>query len=71
MALAKIRPRRGTHSAFTEKNPLLEEGEMIIVVPETGVGTGPSKIKIGDGETKYIDLPYAIGCHDFGDEGTE
>jgi len=69
--LAKIRPRRGTDAAFTSKNPLLEEGEMIFVVPDTGVGTGPSKIKIGDGENRYVDLPYAIGIHDFGDEGTE
>lgn len=67
--LAKIRPRRGTDAAFTRKNPLLEEGEMIFVVPETGVGTGPSKIKIGDGTSRYVDLPYAIGIYDFGDEG--
>lgn len=69
--LAKIRPRRGTDAAFTSKNPLLEEGEMIFVVPETGVGTGPSRVKIGDGVNRYIDLPFALGYYDFGDEGTE
>ena len=41
-------------------NPVIAEGELVIEVPESGVGTGLSKFKIGDGYTKYDDLPYAF-----------
>lgn len=60
MAYAKIRPRRGTKYEFSVVNPILAEGEMVIEVPESGVGTGLSKFKIGDGTSKYNDLPYAF-----------
>ena len=60
MAYAKIRPRRGTAYFFTTINPVLEEGEIAIEYPETGVGTGLSKFKIGDGVTNWSELPYAF-----------
>lgn len=60
MAYAKIRPRRGTLYEWNSVNPVIAEGEMVIEVPETGVGTGLCKFKIGDGFTKYADLPYAF-----------
>ena len=60
MAYAKIRPRRGTLYEWTAVNPVILEGELVIEVPETGVGTGLSKFKIGDGYTAYDDLPYAF-----------
>lgn len=60
MAYAKLLPRRGTKYDWHTINPLLEEGEFVIEVPDSGVGTGLSKVKIGDGTNKYIDLPYAF-----------
>ncbi len=60
MAYAKIRPRRGTKYEFSIVNPILAEGELVMEVPESGVGTGLSKFKIGDGVSKYNELPYAF-----------
>jgi hypothetical protein len=60
MAYARIRPRRGTLYEWSTTNPVLAEGELVIEVPESGVGTGLSKFKIGDGFKKYNDLPYAF-----------
>ena len=62
--MAKIfKPRRGKKStmAGTKKATVLSAGEMFIEVPDTGAGTGHSKMKIGDGSTKYSSLPYAMG----------
>jgi hypothetical protein len=55
-----IKPRRGTLYENSVNNVLLAEGELIVEVPDTGVGTGLSKFKIGDGITRYNDLPYAF-----------
>lgn len=60
MPYITIRPRRGTASEWMEENPVLERGEFVIEVPSDGVGTGPSKFKIGDGVTDYNSLPYAL-----------
>lgn len=60
MAYAKIRPRRGSNYEWETVNPTLDEGEFAIEYPETGVGTGLSKFKIGDGVRAYHDLPYAF-----------
>ena len=60
MSYAKIRPRRGTHYEWSTENPVLYEGELVIEYPETGVGTGLCKFKIGDGITPYRELPYAF-----------
>lgn len=60
MAYAKMRPRRGTLYEWTTYNPVIAEGELVIEHPNTGVGTGPVRFKIGDGFKPYNDLPYAF-----------
>lgn len=60
MAYAKIRPRRGTLAEWTMVNPIISEGELVIEHPNTGVGTGPVRFKIGDGFKPYNELPYAF-----------
>ena len=60
MSFAKIRPRRGTATQWTNANPILSEGEIGIEVPSTGVGTGLVKIKFGDGVTAWKNLPYGV-----------
>ena len=60
MAYSKIRPRRDTLEQWLKINPVLDEGEFVIEAPETGVGTGLIKVKIGDGLKRYKDLPYAF-----------
>lgn len=59
MSYVKIRPRRGTAGQWTSANPVLAEGEIGYEVPDAGVGTGVSRIKIGDGSTAWSELPYA------------
>jgi len=58
-----LRPHRGKAStmAGSRSHIVLDVGELFVELPDTGVGTGESKIKIGDGKTQYKDLPYAIG----------
>ena len=60
MSYAKIRPRRGTKTEWELVNPVLFEGELGIECPDTGVGTGLCKFKIGDGYKKWSELPYAF-----------
>ena len=60
MAYVKFRPRRGTLFQWSSINPILEEGELAIEFPEAGIGTGLSKMKLGDGIRKYTELPYAL-----------
>jgi hypothetical protein len=60
MSYAKLRPRRGTASEWNLINPVLMEGELGIEYPDTGIGTGLCKFKLGDGFTKWSDLPYAF-----------
>lgn len=60
MAYSKIRPRRDTLENWLAINPILAEGEFVIEAPETGVGTGLIKVKIGDGIKRYNALPYAF-----------
>jgi hypothetical protein len=59
MGYKKFRPARGTKYEWETINPVLMEGEWVVEVPDSGVGTGLSKFKIGDGTNKYVDLPYA------------
>ena len=58
-----FKPRRGKKSTMngTKKNIVLQNGEFFLEAPDTGVGTGHSKIKMGDGVRAYKDLPYAVG----------
>jgi hypothetical protein len=51
-----FRPRRGTVTTMTstdKKNTVLAKGEMFIEVPNSGVGTGASRIIIGNGTDSY------------------
>ena len=60
MAYARIRPKRGSISNWQDANPILAEGEIGFEVPNTGVGTGVTRIKVGDGVKAWNDLPYAV-----------
>ena len=60
---AKIRPRRSTATEWAIQNPVLAEGELGIEVPDSGVGTGLSKFKLGDGYTQWNNLPYAFDAN--------
>ena len=62
MSYAKIRPRRGTKSEWELINPVLMEGEMGIEYPDSGIGTGLCKFKLGDGFKKWSELPYAFNA---------
>lgn len=55
-----FKPPRGTLSAALQQNIKLKNGEIFFEVPDTGPGSGPGKIKMGDGETEYANLPYFI-----------
>jgi len=56
-------PRRGRKSTMvgSKSGTILKSGEFFIELPEGGNGKGKCKIKIGDGETAYPNLPYALG----------
>lgn len=60
MSYAKIRPRRSTRSEWEIVDPILMEGELGIEFPDSGIGTGLCKFKIGNGILKWSDLPYAF-----------
>lgn len=60
MSYAKLRPRRGTMSEWELIDPVLMEGELGIEFPDSGIGTGLCKFKIGNGILKWSDLPYAF-----------
>ena len=49
----KWQNRRGTASAWTTANPILDAGEV-------GVETDTGKFKIGDGTTQWNTLDYAV-----------
>ena len=55
-----LRPRRGKKSTATSDGIILKRGEVFFEVPDTGVGTGNGKIKMGDGTTSYASLPYFL-----------
>lgn len=56
-----LRPKRGTKSSAEEQEIVLKSGEVFFEYPETGIGTDSGKVKMGDGETEYTNLPYFIG----------
>ena len=62
MSFAKLRPRRGTKTEWLEFNPILMEGELGIEYPDTGIGTGLCKFKLGDGYSKWSELVYAFSA---------
>lgn len=60
MGYSRILPRRGTYYEWNTVDPILVKGELVIEVPDSGVGTGLSRFKIGDGALNYSKLPYAF-----------
>ena len=60
MSYAKIRPRRSTKTEWELVNPILMEGELGVEFPDTGIGTGLCKFKIGNGFSSWKDLAYAF-----------
>jgi hypothetical protein len=52
--MAKIKFRRDTAAAWTDANPVLAQGE-------PGFEHDTGLLKIGDGETEWVDLDYASG----------
>jgi hypothetical protein len=62
--LGPLCPHRGSKTNMTTgtgASTVLGAGELFVEYPDTGVGSGTSKIKIGDGVTAYSLLPYALG----------
>lgn len=55
-----LRPRRGKKTTAESENIVLKKGEAFFEYPDTGIGTGIGKIKMGDGVTSYNDLPYFL-----------
>lgn len=53
-----LRPRRGKRSTAESQDIILKKGEIFFEAPDTGVGKGAGRIKIGDGVTPYTSLPY-------------
>lgn len=62
MSYAKLRPRRSTKAEWEMINPVLMEGELGIEYPNSGIGTGLCKFKLGDGFKKWSELPYAFNA---------
>lgn len=62
-----LSPRRGKTSSMAasdKKNIILNAGEIFIEYPNTGLGSsGEYHIKIGDGNTKYENLPDAFNSN--------
>lgn len=55
-----LRPRRGKRATAESQAIVLKRGEVFFECPDTGVGTGIGKIKVGDGSTTYANLPYYL-----------
>ena len=60
MKISRIRPRSGRKTDWETANPILLEREIGYEYPNGGIGSGPVKMKMGDGVTPWNDLPYAI-----------
>lgn len=60
MGYGRIRPRRGTLSKWELANPILAEGELAFVYSnDKETNSPPLKIKVGNGRSRFNDLPYA------------
>lgn len=55
-----FRPKRGKKATAETQNIILKPGELFFEYPDTGIGTGSGKVKMGDGSTPYKDLPYFL-----------
>ena len=64
--------RRGSRTTMgsTKANLVLESGEMFLEYPDDRIGTGPCRIKVGDGATEYSALPYALSITNIKKNGT-
>ena len=52
----RIKNKRDTDANWTSKNPILLDGEIVIVKDSNG----NSRMKIGDGVSTYTQLPYKV-----------
>ena len=50
----RISLKKDTSSNWTQNNPVLLDGEMIIVI----TNAGDVRMKIGDGTSTYTELPF-------------
>ena len=55
-----FRPKRGKKSTAIQQRLVLKKGEMFVECPDSGMGTGLGRIKIGDGRSTYENLPYFV-----------
>ena len=55
---AIIRIRRGSFTQWYNSNPILQEGEMGLIIS----GQDENKFKVGNGITEWRELPYIIGA---------
>lgn len=55
-----IIPKRATKTKFASSESVLKEGEIALIYPDTGPGTGAAKLVSGDGSTVAKNLPIAI-----------
>ena len=55
-----IIPKRATKTKFASSESILKEGEIALIYPDTGPGTGAAKLVSGDGATVAKNLPIAI-----------
>ncbi len=69
MAYIKIRIRGDTADNWATRNPILEEREMAVEV-QSQTST-PWKMKIGDGQTRWNDLPYSFDYDSINDLKSE
>lgn len=60
MSFYKIRPRAGTKAQWERANTVLGEREIGFEIPDSGVGSGQVRMKMGDGSTPWKNLKYAI-----------
>ena len=59
MPFYNLRPRAGTASQWQQANTILREREIGFEYSDEGPGSGPVKMKMGDGTTPWNELPYA------------
>lgn len=52
---ATVKNRTDTAANWTQKNPVLAEGEIVVVQ----TSAGETRLKIGDGTKTFTQLPYA------------
>ena len=57
---AIIKLKHATTSVANASDKVLEKDEVLLVTPDTGSGTGPYEMRVGDGSTAVKNLPVAI-----------